>query len=408
MISNKYALFQVSAVLLLISGCFGPSKEIVTAEKVIREALIDGQSAQFGEMKFYSATNYVCGTVNAKNKLGGYVGNKKFVVSLDMQKHAFDPDRDTPSPPRSPTYTSFESALQYLNETTAWQAKIQKILSEGEAFDNLIATKCTDTPKQVEEALEKSAKKSNPKIVNFVYQPGTTKVEPEFLGDNLSHIAEQVAKLTRSKGASETTDEYKKRMSVLSFDPSPSDYEKLYSVKITTAPYDVQKSTGYNADKGILSINYKNSLNDGLCEDKNIPKYSSEHPLVCLVGNKVSLSISNKNGLLKKYLKGRSNMFEKGNYDLIDEFPFPRESLSTIQTIPDSSSTFNLNVSTLLVGKIVKDQKNPSHAWVEEPLLSSEKTHAHAVNIGAIPFDLKYIVHYNTKTGEVLATRELK
>jgi len=113
------------------------------------------------------------------------------------------------------------------------------------------------------------------------------------------------------------------------------------------------------------------------------------------VGKKVYLAISNKNSLVKKYVKAKTSMFEvdKLNLDLVDEFSFPREKLSTIQ---NSSRTYDLNVSTLLVGKIVKDQKNPLHSG------------AHAVSGKAIPFDLKYIVHYHAKTGEVLATRELK
>ena len=68
----------------------GDSQQIEKVKSIVKNMLIDGESAQFTDLKYYKATNFACGFVNAKNKMGGYVGNtsstlpaRKWMISLE-------------------------------------------------------------------------------------------------------------------------------------------------------------------------------------------------------------------------------------------------------------------------------------------------------------------------------------
>lgn len=80
----------------------GPSEARImgTAFSVVRASLKDPGSAQFGPAKRYVAANQqsvVCGTVNAKNSFGGYIGVKRFVYSYESNSLAFEDSPDFPS-----------------------------------------------------------------------------------------------------------------------------------------------------------------------------------------------------------------------------------------------------------------------------------------------------------------------
>lgn len=63
-------------------------------EKVARAGLKDPDSAKFTHVTYYPETKSGCGLVNAKNSMGGYVGNVVFIAGLDGFLE-FKPNRDS-------------------------------------------------------------------------------------------------------------------------------------------------------------------------------------------------------------------------------------------------------------------------------------------------------------------------
>lgn len=66
-------------VAMVAAGC---DSRIARSEDGVRALLKDPSSAKFGKTKAYGPKeNFVaCGTVNAKNSFGGYVGDRPFMV----------------------------------------------------------------------------------------------------------------------------------------------------------------------------------------------------------------------------------------------------------------------------------------------------------------------------------------
>lgn len=60
------------------------TKKIDAATNSIREALNDPESARFRRVALSPKGRAVCGEVNAKNKMGGYVGFRRFIVAADQ------------------------------------------------------------------------------------------------------------------------------------------------------------------------------------------------------------------------------------------------------------------------------------------------------------------------------------
>lgn len=60
------------------------ASKINAAKQLVREALLDGESAKFEDVvvsKGATSPEKVCGWVNAKNRLGAYVGAEQFLVA---------------------------------------------------------------------------------------------------------------------------------------------------------------------------------------------------------------------------------------------------------------------------------------------------------------------------------------
>lgn len=78
------------ALVLAFVACFGGGayyylnqyRPIQAARTLVVERLSDPQSAQFRNEVIYGGT-IVCGEVNARNRMGGYVGFRWFNVALD-------------------------------------------------------------------------------------------------------------------------------------------------------------------------------------------------------------------------------------------------------------------------------------------------------------------------------------
>jgi hypothetical protein len=133
---------------------------IHTIQSVVKKPLLDPDSAQFSDVTFNRSTGFGCGFVNAKNKMGGYVGRKQFVASLDG-KVVMEPTEEKPPAPRErreelPTFSlnfSMEASLadsqrrlqesyDRLQESQRWSAEMNRIRAESEAFKALVASKC--------------------------------------------------------------------------------------------------------------------------------------------------------------------------------------------------------------------------------------------------------------------------
>jgi hypothetical protein len=57
-----------------------------TARRAVEQTLIDPQSAQFEDLKIVGTVEegrLVCGTINARNQVGGYAGRRPFVFVFD-------------------------------------------------------------------------------------------------------------------------------------------------------------------------------------------------------------------------------------------------------------------------------------------------------------------------------------
>jgi hypothetical protein len=74
----------MSLVLVLISGC-GDSSEI---KKLVRDRLIDPDSAKFGELLLGNKKSWACIEVNSKNRMGGYSGTA--VARLQKYGHGWE------------------------------------------------------------------------------------------------------------------------------------------------------------------------------------------------------------------------------------------------------------------------------------------------------------------------------
>jgi hypothetical protein len=136
----------ICAIALNLIGCFGESAEIKQSQKIIKDLLIDPESAQFTDLKYYKASNFVCGKINSKNKMGGYVGAKQVAVDLTKAQAYIDPPRDTPdrptAPPNSASIESLLSTIDYAISTNAWIEKVERVRREGAYFDNMIQNEC--------------------------------------------------------------------------------------------------------------------------------------------------------------------------------------------------------------------------------------------------------------------------
>ena len=135
----------VCALAIHLIGCLGESAEIKQSQKIIKDILIDPESAQFTDLKYYKSSNFVCGKVNSKNRMGGYVGAKQVAVDLTKTQAYIDPPRDTPdaptAPPISASFASLSRMMDYAARSDAWRAKVESVLREGAYFDNLIQNK---------------------------------------------------------------------------------------------------------------------------------------------------------------------------------------------------------------------------------------------------------------------------
>jgi hypothetical protein len=144
-----------------------------------------------------------------------------------------------------------------------------------------------------------------------------------------------------------------------------------------------------------------------ICKDDEIYKYKNEKPLICTPNDRLKISLSNKGKVFGRNIVNRKeyDYIDNPKYDFISKFNLSRDKIPALYK---SDSDKAIQISTLLVGNLVKDQKNPLFTWVEHPYLDKTSTSRHAVKGRIVPFDVKEVIHYNQITGEILYRNEIK
>ena len=101
-ISGRKLAFIVGGITLAVMAGTGASfyfwmmpskneKQYLAAQESVKSNLIDPNSAIFEKLTAGADEKVVCGYVNSKNKFGGYVGRKIFVVFKDSRVR-FEPN----------------------------------------------------------------------------------------------------------------------------------------------------------------------------------------------------------------------------------------------------------------------------------------------------------------------------
>lgn len=84
----KYTL--IVFLTMLLSACKPSDNDMIKlGESLVKQTLKDPDSAKFNSYyrPFGDGVGYICGTVNAKNSYGGYVGNRNYYVHLTVENN---------------------------------------------------------------------------------------------------------------------------------------------------------------------------------------------------------------------------------------------------------------------------------------------------------------------------------
>ncbi|MCH8622542.1 hypothetical protein [Undibacterium sp. TS12] len=113
---SKFVLLGGVLILVAVSTTVGyvwyPRHQ---GEQLVREALKDPDSAVFRDVKYFRKTKGVCGLVNAKNSLGGYVGFNDFMLNADG-KVTFAPTGDSSVGSADERLDVLQKRIAYLEE----------------------------------------------------------------------------------------------------------------------------------------------------------------------------------------------------------------------------------------------------------------------------------------------------
>jgi hypothetical protein len=85
---------RITAATLMVLASLGLTachSEKADIEKAVKEALKDSESAKFGDTYINKETGHACVIVNAKNSMGGYVGDH--VMFLEKTHEGWQVDR---------------------------------------------------------------------------------------------------------------------------------------------------------------------------------------------------------------------------------------------------------------------------------------------------------------------------
>jgi hypothetical protein len=77
----KSMITRVAFALASVASLAACNSQRAGAEEAVRTSLKDPDSARFGEFYYNDKRRLACLTVNAKNALGGYTGDKEAMLS---------------------------------------------------------------------------------------------------------------------------------------------------------------------------------------------------------------------------------------------------------------------------------------------------------------------------------------
>lgn len=418
--------------LLVLASCNFSSNDSEKLEKMkslVKETLIDGESAQFSELKYYKLTNHGCGNVNAKNKLGGYVGKKKFIVSLDQNLATIDSDREMPEAPAKPsrtsdaTNTSMQATINYALEVAEWSAIVEEKRNLHMTFDATVAEKCTDTPpKQDMKEIDKKEQPENKvQFVSYEEKDGFIAQysdEYHFYTVNLAEALRfDLVKVLQPKGPIETSTEFADRSNYLALESKTVNLDNDYGLVLLSG-YLFNKTEGfgveYNADTEMATIQSHREFcadpardatrNPAIADSMKAIFGNSKEPIAkgreygitCNVNSITSITFSSKQVDFLKYFKHQEGLQQY--MQLEDSFKLPKQKLLKLPTSSYSSNVFYVGV--MIVGRVNKDLTISN--------FKDETKNYYSSDTPSLPFNVKKIVYYNNKNGEILASRSFK
>ena len=97
--TRKYLLLTALVLAAGIAGCDYLPTETNKVKDAVRAVLLDPDSAKFSDIRKGHRDGVWCGLVNAKNKMGGYAGNKTFAYRPNSKAEKVDlaPEEEAPT-----------------------------------------------------------------------------------------------------------------------------------------------------------------------------------------------------------------------------------------------------------------------------------------------------------------------
>jgi len=81
---------------------------------MVRQSLNDPESARFEEVTYNAKTKFGCGRVNAKNRMGGYVGFARFVFYQPDGSVQFEPQGEASHQPTAERLEAVQKQIAFL------------------------------------------------------------------------------------------------------------------------------------------------------------------------------------------------------------------------------------------------------------------------------------------------------
>lgn len=106
----------VTIAVLHFKPMAGRNAQHEAAMAAVKGMLKDPESAQFSGLWVGPEGKYVCGEVNAKNAMGGYVGKQAFMLQVSTGRVEFMPDRSATSGPLQQQLDAVQAQMKFLND----------------------------------------------------------------------------------------------------------------------------------------------------------------------------------------------------------------------------------------------------------------------------------------------------
>ena len=227
------------------------------------------------------------------------------------------------------------------------------------------------------------------------------------------HFSEKVSKI--KKGEFETKEEFKNRLANVDSLLAPMKTSDLYAFRIYNNNYSYLK-LHYDADTQSYSPDYYNGgsyICDGIltysCTIGKITRnerkyrgsnsYGASANVFSRSGLDFGIEISKKSQLFKKAFKKEEyslNGEDRTGYFFIDKFPVPIEKARNID---------KNGIGVLFVGRVTQASIGDGRAIMKEATISSPSSIF--IQSKTVPFEVKKIVYYIVKTGEIIYKHSL-